>query len=95
MLELEREDVVSSKESLEFPEFPLERARLRGMCVLTGITVLGTVGYGLLLMTRMVRMYSRLLLQVAEKLMFSSTLRQFLQFNSSLEYQLQAHSLYV
>ncbi|KEZ40579.1 hypothetical protein SAPIO_CDS8492 [Scedosporium apiospermum] len=29
MLELEREDVVSSKESLEFPEFPLERARLR------------------------------------------------------------------
>lgn len=55
---LEREDVASSKESLKFPEFPLKRARLRGMCVLTGITALGTVGYGLSLMTRMVRICS-------------------------------------
>lgn len=42
-------------------EFPLERTRLRGIYLLIAITTLGTVGYGLALMTKTVSVRARVL----------------------------------
>ena len=39
-------------------EFPLEKTRLRGIYFLIAISSLGTLGYGLALMTRTVRLLS-------------------------------------
>ena len=42
------------------PEFPIERARLRGIYAMISITALSTMGYGLALMTKAVRFIPKL-----------------------------------
>jgi hypothetical protein len=42
------------------PDFPIEKTRLKGAYVALAISVLGTVGYGLALMTRAVSLANSL-----------------------------------